>query len=307
MELHARLPALVVGCLLGAVALPAQTAAAFTAAHARFVAAPAEQRGAAAALASDGFLLLPAGDARTSCLVDGLVATVAAGRHALAIGLADEARAAGPATSELVVAHLTALLHAAPWATFVDRAVADLAERPAAVQAVLAAEEAKLLPLAEKALRAGDTSRGRFVFAELAAIEPVASYRLGNLALCLRQLGDLPAARAVYERARVAAPEDLELENDYGLFLRATGDEQGAVRAFTRAWQLDLARAPELRARGPAITNLLHFAATRPGLLADDPLPAAREALAVRPDATMLKRLVLDVGLDRLTGRRRAP
>ena len=305
--MHRRRAFLFVVWLAGAAALPGQTVAAFTEAQAQFVAASAEQRRAAAALASDRFLLLPAGAGRARCLVDGVVATVAAGRHALAIGLADEARAAGLASSELVAAHLTALLHAASWTAFADRAVADLAEWPAAVHAVLAAEEAKLLPLAEKALRAGDTTRGRFVFAELAAIEPVASYRLGNLALCLRQLGDLPAARAVYERARVAAPEDLELENDYGLFLRATGDEQGAVRAFTRAWQLDLARAPELRARGPAITNLLHFAATRPGLLADDPLPAVREALALRPDATMLKRLVLDVGLDRLTGRRPGP
>ena len=50
---------------------------------------------------------------------------------------------------------MTALLHAASWTAFADRAVADLAEWPAAVHAVLAAEEAKLLPLAEKALRAG--------------------------------------------------------------------------------------------------------------------------------------------------------
>jgi hypothetical protein len=45
----------------------------------------------------------------------------------------------------------------------------------------------------------------------------------------------------------------------------------------------------------------VHLEATRPGPV-PDPLPDANEALAARPDAVMLKRLVLDVALDRLAG-----
>ncbi len=200
--------------------------------------------------------------------------------------------------------HLTALLRQGAFVEFVDLARVDLAAARDAVHAVFVAEEARLLPLAEQRLRSGDTARGRFVFATLAEVEPPASHRLGNFALCLRQLGELEAARAAYERGLVLAPDDLDLRNDYGLFLRATGDLPGAVRAFEAAWRLDQSRPPELRGRGPAITNLVHLAATRPGVLPRDPIPDAAVALAVRPDATMLKRLVLDVVADRLGARR---
>jgi tetratricopeptide (TPR) repeat protein len=281
----------------------AQQDAAFAAAYERFaLATPANGRELAVA-ASDRYLAIDDAAARAAHRVAGLHATTKAERWALALELAGEARTTGSRGPLLVMCHLEALVRSGAFVAFVEQAIADLPTARAAVHGVLATEEARLLPMAEKALRAGDPRAARFVFAELAAIEPAAAHRLGNFALCLRQLGEIAVAREVYERARGQAPDDIELENDYGLFLRANGDRSGAVRAFRRAWSLDLQRDPQLRARGPAITNLVHMEALWPGSIGGDPLPDAAKALAVRPDATMLKRLVLDVVLDRLTGR----
>ena len=41
--------------------------------------------------------------------------------------------------------------------------------------------------------------------------------------------------------------------------------------------------------------------ALAPGEVGDDPVPIANSALAQRPQATMLRRLMIDVQLDRLT------
>jgi hypothetical protein len=79
--------------------------------------------------------------------------------------------------------------------------------------------------------------------------------------------------------------------------------------AFWESVRLDWARGPALRGKGPAITNLVHMEAlgvgaspaAGAGAAGQDPVPLGREALAQRPDATMLRRLMLDVELDRRT------
>ncbi|MGB3969472.1 MAG: hypothetical protein WBO45_22250 [Planctomycetota bacterium] len=295
-----------------AAALGAQDEATFLAAYDRFAAATGETVVPTATAASDRFLELPPGAARNRQLVAGARASRIAGRSRTALDLATEARdvaehAEAAISGELVREHLLALAAAGTFASFVDRARADLAAFANEVHDALAATETQMLPRAEQALRSGDTARGRFVFAELAAIEPPAPWRLANFALCLRQLGEYPAARAVYERGRKLWPDDLDLANDHGLLLRASGDLQGAVAAFRKSHELDLARPDDQRRRGPAITNLVHLAATRPEVVQADPLPDASRALALRPDAAMLARVYLDVALDRLAPVRRRP
>ena len=105
------------------------------------------------------------------------------------------------------------------------------APRDAAAVA-LAREEARLLPLAAAALRGPDRPAGRLVFERLYELAPFVSYRASNLGLCLRQIGDLDAARRVYQSGLERAPADLELWNDYGLFLRAAGQREQALAAF---------------------------------------------------------------------------
>lgn len=284
---------------------PAQDDAAFVAAHAAALAAAPTEQATLAAIASDRFLSLPPGAVRDQHLAAGVQVAVLARRFALAAELAAAARARLGEQPQLVGWEVEALLQAGAFAAGVDCASAAPPAAAVAVRTVFERLEATLLPLAERALRAGDTRRGRFVFELLAASEPPRGYRLGNLALCLRQIGDLAAARAIYERARHVAPDDLELENDRGLFLRAVGEPIAAAQAFARAWAMDLARDEPLRGRGPAITNLMHLRLTRPQVLADDPLPDAAMALLLRPDAAMLKRLMLDAIADRLPPRPR--
>lgn len=288
-------------------AAPAQTpVAAFDAASARLAAAAPDDRAKAAALAIEAFLRLPACAERDARLVAGANAAAAADRFDLALQWVGEARRLGPPTHELVELHLRALVRAGRFAGFVDQARADLAGGwQDAAMAVMVAEEARLLPLADLALRRGDAARGRFVFESLAAAAPDDAVRAANLALCLRNLGELAAAEKCYRRARELAPTDPQIENDWGLFLRATGGRGLAVEAFQRSLALDTAVPGGRAGQGPGITNLLHDAALRPGGPAGDVMPAALAALAVRPDAAMLRRLVLDVGLDRAVGRDR--
>jgi len=175
--------------------------------------------------------------------------------------------------------------------------------RPEVVASALRAEEGALLPLAAAALRTSNKDAGRHMFEELARLAPVQPYRLTNLALCLRQIGDLDAALRAYEAARELAPDDLEVWNDYGLFLRANGRHEEALRAFETSVALDLDRAAAERAKGPGITNLMHLEALAPGCVGRDPVPVATEALAQRPQAVMLRRLMLDVVLERCARR----
>ena len=205
---------------------------------------------AAATDASDLFLRIPLGPARDRRLAAGAEATLTAGRQKLALKLAT---AAGPRTSTLVTVELRALAQLGRFGAFVRAMQRAEDASPAAVHAALAAEESRLLPLAAEALR-GEASRAgaRHVFERLAALRPFRSYRLANLALCLRQVGAIDDAFRAYGRGRELAAADLELWNDYGLLLRATGRRAEAVAAFRRSVALDLARPAPLRARGPA-------------------------------------------------------
>ncbi len=284
-----------------ALAVPGQEVAAFDAARAAWLAArDAESAPRLAQQASDLFLALPEGSDRASRLAVGALATLMAGRAAMALELAAAGRRAGDGSPMLATTHLRALVQLGHLPEFVAQAQADRARSQQAVDDAMRAEEGRLLPLADTALRTGDTVTGRFVFEQLAALEPVDAVRLANLALTQRHLGALEAARATYERARSLAPHDADIENDWGLFLRATDRPATAAVAFWRSLEIDLAGPPDQAGKGPAVTNLMHLEALRPGAPGMDPLPAAVHALALRPDAAMLKRLVLDVTLDRL-------
>jgi tetratricopeptide (TPR) repeat protein len=286
----------------------AQDPATFDAAWQDYVTAtdPASRQ-QAAHRASDAFLAMPEGRERTERLPRGVASCTAAERTTLALELAAEAwRAAqGTPSPDLVTAHLVALARAGELTRFVAMAKEQGDREPLAVTTALVAAEAWLLPLADAATRRGDAA-GRYVFERLAAIEPVTSWRLANCALLLRHLGEVDDARALYERARALAPNDGTLENDYGLFLRATGDPAGALAAFRRGYDLDAAVPGGRKGEGPAVTNLLHHEVLHPGRVVPDPLPLGSAALALRPDAVMLRRLVLDLALNRLDPRRQA-
>jgi tetratricopeptide (TPR) repeat protein len=289
-------PALGLGLVLVlAGAAAAQQAAAFDQAHAALVAAESTQRPAAARAAAMAFLALPNGPERSARLMEGAEALVAAERAPLAAEVVAEARAIGMRSGRLARVAVAAALRSQDFGAAVAVARKDAVAWPADVLAAAGAE---------RALRQGDTASGRFVFEQLAAAGPVSGYRVANFALCLRQLGEVDAARRQYHLALVLAADDLEIENDYGLFLRAQGDVAGALAAFRRGWQLDLARSADVRGRGPAVTNLVHLAAIGVDVGQGDVLADASRALAVRPDATMLRRLTLDVAVDRAAGRR---
>lgn len=291
----------VCGPLLGLVAVagaaPAQDAAAFDRAFAAAQAATASAADVAAA--ATAYLALPAGPEQRARLLEGGEALRRAGRLDLAQSCVDDAVAAGMRSEPLATLAVRTALAGQPFA-----AAAAVARRwsgpfPEAVRAALVADEARVAAAAEKSLRSGGAADGRFVFAQLAAARPLAAYRVANYALCLRQLGDGDEARRQYDLARALAPADLEIENDFGLFLRAQGDLVGAVGAFWRAWRMDLEREPAVRARGPAITNLVLLEAVRPGAAGGDPLREAAPALAARPDAAMLRRVALDAAVRR--------
>jgi tetratricopeptide (TPR) repeat protein len=282
-----------------ATAAPAQ-AAAFDRALAEFAAAAPEERLAAAARASDAFLGIASAEDRRSRWVPGISVTWEAGRAALTSELCAEARAAGIDEPTVVRLHLSALARVADLPTFVRHARADAERHGEAVADALTAEEARVVPECAPAARRGHTEAARWVLEFLAAVEPVQGYRLANYALFLRQTGEVERAAAVYERAIVLAPDDLELRNDQGLLLRAMGEIDAARRAFEASHALDLGREEPARGRGPAITNLVHLTILWPEHTRRDPLPAACRALRVRPDATMLARLSLDLSLDRL-------
>lgn len=264
----------------------------------RYAEASATDRKEIAHELSNAFLRLPEGDARTERLPLGAEATLAAGRvdHALLLSTPEREPQRNP---RLLTVRLRALAQSGRLVEL-TRIVKRQGETDSkAVAAALDAEELLLQPLAAAALRGPDRPAGRLVFEFLAGLEPVRSYRVANLGLCLRQIGDLEAAFETYQVGRRIAPDDLELWNDYGLLLRSVGRREEALAAFRRSVALDLARPAELRAKGPAITNLMHMEALAPGGQDGDPVPTATESLRQRPQATMLRRLMLDVQLDR--------
>lgn len=304
--------------VLGAVGLGLLTQAAaqnellaeFDRAHATFsAAADVGQRQALASQVSDAFLRLPDGAGRASRLPAGAHATLAAGRAELALQLTDPAKSGDPQTDEvLLTVRLRALAQLDRLVEFARIVQKQAASEAKAVTDALRLEERRLLPLAAKALRTRDRPSGRLVFQHLATLEPIQSYRVANLGLCLRQIGDLEAAYQTYALGQRLSPNDLELWNDYGLLLRATGRWREALAAFRRSVALDLKRPGPLQGHGPAVTNLMHAEALQKGLVGGqgserDPAPTAVLALEKRPNATLLRRLMLDLSLDRLTAK----
>ncbi len=285
----------------------AELLAAFDRVAGQYAAANASERPELAAQLSGTFLRLEDGAERDQRLALGAAATLDAGRVELALRLSAPGDG-GWADPALVAVQLRALVREG---RIVEWSRLDAGQRerwPSACDDALRTEEARLLPVAAAALRGPDRPAGRRAFERLAELRPEESYRLATLALCLRQIGDLQAASAVYERARERAPGDLQLWNDYGLLLRASGKRQVALEAFRRSVARDLGRDAATAAKGPAITNLVHMEALRAGSAGGagsegagaDPVALGSRALAQRPDATMLRRLMLDVQLDRL-------
>ena len=251
--------------------------------------------------ASDAFLRLPLGSERNKRLVQGALAALHSERTQIALEIPSKPdESIEESQPELLLIHLQALARLGRLLDFERLAQQQANQHPQAVESALRQEERYLLPLAAQALRTADQSSGRALFEALAKLKPVQSYRVANLGLCLRQIGEIDAAFETYEYGLKLAPQDLELWNDYGLLLRATGQRQQALKAFRQSVAIDLQRDEPLRGQGPAITNLIHAESMHPKKNGSDPMATARIALKKRPGATLLRRLTLDVTLDSL-------
>lgn len=275
--------------LVVAGALPPQ-AATFDEGWRAISAAPEQERPPLAAAALAAFLRLEAADpARRARLEQAGAVAVMAGNPGLAIELLAEL---GDACGQLGCEwRLRALLRLERGAAAAVRVAAD--PWPA-VAAALRAEEGSALRAAERLLRGGAEAAGVALFEGLARAWPDDAIRLANLALTRRHLGRIAAAETAYQRALALAPTDGQIWNDLGLLLRAAGRPADAVAAFRRSLELD-ARAGE----GPAVTNLVQMEVLHPGSTGGDPMPVACAALAIRPDAVMLRRVTLDLILAR--------
>ena len=245
---------------------------------------------------------MPEGAGRTDRLPKGALATLRCGRNELALQLSTPQSDRLP-DGVLCTVQLEALARLGRLTKFVQVIRVAMQHCPDAAAVALQREEARLVTLAAGALRSDERLAGRAIFEYLGTLEPIQSYRIANLGLCLRQIGDVQAASSVYEQGLRLEPLDLELWNDYGLLLRAVGRKKEAREAFGKSLAIDLKRDEAMRGRGPAITNLMHEKALGDASQEDDPSTAARLALRQRPDAVLLRRLMLDVTLDRLRDR----
>jgi tetratricopeptide (TPR) repeat protein len=243
---------------------------------------------AAAAACLSPFLRVAAGKERTARLPQAVRAAVLAGRPQLALDLAAEPSA--PADPLLRTSALRALARLGRGAEFAARgSAAEAAGEGPAVAAAVLAEEQALLPLADGLLRRGETQPGLWLFTAMAAAVPGDGVRRANLALTCRHVGDLDAALAHYRAALELSPADPQIRSDLGLCQRAAGDAAAARQEFWRSVELE-----QPPGSGPGITNLMQMEVLAPGV-APDPLPRARTALALRPDAALLRRLCIDL------------
>lgn len=289
--------ALLAGWLVTA-ALPAQAAlTAFDAAAVDLAAAgPADAAtGQRAATALALFLQLPPSAGRDARLDLAVAMAFFAGRHDVAVQLAADGHDADRATGLLWTYELRALAQLGRLDQFVARGRdGEQRDQWAAVATALLAEEPRLLPLADRMLRQGRTEPALWVFQALSRAAPADAVKLANLALTFRHLGNLRASLDAYQRAVALAPDDLGIRNDLGLFQRATGMTAAAAATFRACEALD-----DPRGAGPAITNLVHMEVLAPGSAGIDPLRWATAGLAVRPQAAMLRKVTLDLILDR--------
>lgn len=297
-------PLAMVACALAMVrpGMAQQEAVArFLAARERALAAPPADVAAAASEALDGFLRIEHGSARDQLLEQAALMALAAGKPATGLQLIESALAVhGPGVVRTGIAvrclgamgRLTDLVKLCREADGTGRDAAVFAAMDAPQLAQL---ESCLLPLAERALREGRAGEGLYVFEALVQADPENAIRLANLALTLRHLGRRSESAAAYRQAMEVAPGDDQIRSDHGLFLRAQGDWVGAAVELRRALALE-----SVPGMGPAITNLVQMETLRPGSAGIDALAGAAKALAVRPDAAMLRRVTLDLLGDRL-------
>lgn len=212
----------------------------------------------------------------------------------LCLAWCDEAERKAPLTEQVHCVRLRSLLALRRDRDFLCSARIALERSPAALQGALRADEGLGLAVADALMREGDLSGGLWVFERIAELAPSSAARLCNFALALRHAGEVARSRKVYESALALAPKDAWSWNDYGLLLRASGDAAAAQAAFRRSMECD-AQAGQ----GPGITNVVLQAAlgepsaeARAGILG-----LASRALALRPDAALLRRATLDLAL----------
>lgn len=295
---------LFLACLAGSVhdcAAQQDPVAQFDAALARFESASGADAAAAAAEALDWFLRIDEPAVRRSRLARAAAAALAAGKPAIGLQLADAAIAAEGSSLVLVGMKVRGLAALGRFEELVQTCREagspgqDAAVFVAMDPAQLAQLESLLLPLADRALREGRTTEALWVFDALVQANPEDGIRLANLALTLRHLGRRAEAAAAYRQAMEVAPNDDQIRSDHGLFLRACGKWDEAAAELRRALVLEATPGA-----GPAITNLVQMEALRPGSAGGDVVAAAARALALRPDAAMLRRVTLDLLGDRL-------
>ena len=249
---------------------------------------------AAAASALAAFLRIGPGDERGARLARAVEVAFVASDHARCAQFHREASDAASLTDRAEVAFLRSRIELGRGREFAAVAQRVANERPDALVSALAADEAKVVAVADATMRDGDLESGLWIFRAVAERLPLNCVRWSNLALALRHAGRLDESLQAYDRALLVAPADAWTWNDYGLLLRVRGDRAGALAAFRRSLACDT-RPGE----GPSITNLVVDAvSTDVGAAArEETLAAAAAALRVRPDAALLRRAAIDLAV----------
>jgi tetratricopeptide (TPR) repeat protein len=237
-----------------------------------------------------------------------------AGRYERAAGLFSDSIAAGHRDAFHVDYRLRSLAAAGKALELAAEARRCAHDHPAAVDAALdwawRSLAGGLQRAAEELCRLGHVDEGIWLSERLVQASSRHPLALADAALMLRRVGREADSERAYREALARAPEDPLLWNDLGLLYKGAGRLAEAVDAFARSFQLD-ARPGE----GPAITNLLllrEAGADRVQVAGEsrEVLPdadaALSRALALRPDAALLRRLCLDRAYRRARAAERA-
>lgn len=240
------------------------------------------------------FLRIEHGTAREDRLSVAARCAFVASELELCLAWCDEAEQRAPLADQVQCLRLRSLLVLRRDRDFLGIARIAFDRSPSALQGALLADEGLGLNVADARMRDGDLSGGLWIFERIAELPPSSAARLCNFALALRHAGELDRSRKLYEEALALAPNDAWTWNDYGLLLRASGDAAAAKAAFLRSMECD-AQAGQ----GPGITNVVLEAALGKSSAEDRAgvLESASRALAVRPDAALLRRAALDLAL----------
>lgn len=248
----------------------------------------------AARSAVQAFLRLEPGPVRVARLEVAARCAFVASEFELCVAWCTEAEEATAVSEPTERARLRALLAMRRSPAFLAAAKDAAGRTPAALRAVLVAEEAICLQIADSTMRSGDVEGGLWLFRQIAELQPVSPARSCNLALALRHAGQLAQSQRTYQEAIALAPGDAWSWNDYGLLLRIMGDQAGAADAFQRSLACDLESG-----QGPAVTNLVLAAVLEETseTRRKEALAIASKALALRPDAALLRRAAIDLAL----------